>query len=165
MQQGFFSVSTTCSRCHGSGRSVKRACEKCNGQARVRVYRKLKINIPQGIDSGSRLKLSREGEAGREGGPAGDLYIAISVRPHTFFHRSDDDVHCEVPISIVQAALGGEIVVPTLDGKVELKIPEGKPKIWRCGCPEFLSLAVDGFKKPFRSPCLFLIWPLLQPRL
>lgn len=125
IQQGFFSVSTTCNRCRGMGRIVRAPCDKCQGQGRVRQYRKLKVTIPQGIDSGSRLKLNGEGEAGRNGGPRGDLYIGVAVRPHPFFLREEYDVHCEVPISIVQAALGAEIVVPTLDGKVELKIPPG----------------------------------------
>ena len=125
IQQGFFSVSTTCNRCRGMGRIVHAPCDKCQGQGRIRQYRKLKVTIPQGIDSGSRLKLNGEGEAGRNGGPRGDLYIGVAVRPHPFFLREEYDVHCEVPISIVQAALGAEIVVPTLDGKVELKIPPG----------------------------------------
>jgi molecular chaperone DnaJ len=125
IQQGFFSVSTTCNRCHGTGRIIRQACPKCHGQGRTRVHRKLKVNIPQGVDSGSRLKLTAEGEAGRGNGPPGDLYIVISVRPHPLFRRDDYDVYCEVPISMVQAALGGEIVAPTLDGKVELKIPPG----------------------------------------
>ena len=125
IQQGFFSVSTTCNRCHGMGRIIRQPCTKCHGQGRTRTQRKLKVTIPQGVDSGSRLKLSGEGEAGRAGGGPGDLYIVISVRPHPLFRRDDYDVYCEVPISMVQAALGGEIVAPTLDGKVELKIPPG----------------------------------------
>jgi len=125
IQQGFFSVSTTCNRCHGAGRIVKTPCPKCHGQGRNRNYRKLRVNIPPGVDTGSRLKLTGEGEAGRGGGPAGDLYIVASVRPHPLFRRDDYDVYCEVPISMVQAALGGEIVAPTLDGKVELKVPPG----------------------------------------
>jgi molecular chaperone DnaJ len=125
IQQGFFSVSTTCNRCHGTGRIIRQACPKCHGQGRTRVHRKLKVNVPQGVDTGSRLKLTAEGEAGRGNGAPGDLYIVISVRPHPLFRRDDYDVYCEVPISMVQAALGGEIVAPTLDGKVELKIPPG----------------------------------------
>jgi len=125
IQQGFFSVSTTCNRCHGSGRIVRQPCAKCHGQGRVRAYRKIKVTIPAGVDTGTRLKLSGEGEAGRNGGSNGDLYIAVTVRPHPLFRREDYDVYCEVPVSLVQAALGAEIVVPTLDGKVELKIPPG----------------------------------------
>jgi molecular chaperone DnaJ len=125
IQQGFFSVSTTCNRCHGAGRIVRAPCAKCHGQGRIRASRKIKVTIPPGVDNGTRLKLTGEGEAGRGGGPPGDLYIAIGVRPHPLFRREDYDVYCEVPVSLVQAALGGEIVVPTLDGKVELKIPPG----------------------------------------
>jgi len=125
IQQGFFSVATTCSRCHGDGRVVRNPCPKCHGEGRVRNTHRLKVNIPAGVDTGARLKLSGEGEHGVNGGPPGDLYIAISVQPHPFFHREDYDVYCEVPISFVQAALGAEIVVPTLEGKVELKVPPG----------------------------------------
>jgi molecular chaperone DnaJ len=125
IQQGFFSVATTCSRCQGSGRIIKEFCQTCHGDGRVRRQHRLKVNIPSGVDTGARLKLSGEGEGGMNGGPPGDLYIAITVRPHPFFYREHDDVYCEMPISFVKAALGTEITVPTLDGKVELKIPPG----------------------------------------
>ena len=125
MQQGFFSVATTCTRCRGQGRIVRTPCPQCTGSGRTRNTHKLRINIPAGVDSGARLKLNGEGEHGTGGGPAGDLYIAITVRPHGFFHRQDDDIYCEVPISFVDAALGTSMKVPTLEGKVDLKIPEG----------------------------------------
>ncbi|MDH5750857.1 MAG: molecular chaperone DnaJ [Deltaproteobacteria bacterium] len=125
MQQGFFSVATTCNRCRGAGKVVRTPCPKCNGEGRQRVTHRLRVNIPAGIDSGARLKLSGEGESGSGGGPSGDLYIQIGVRPHQFFHREDNDIYCEVPISVVNAALGADIVVPTLDGKVGMKVPAG----------------------------------------
>lgn len=124
MQQGFFSVATTCTRCRGQGKVIRNVCPQCKGDGRTRVQTKLRVNIPAGVNSGARLKLSGEGESGGNGGPSGDLYIAISVRGHEFFHRDGNDIHCEVPITVSQAALGANIVVPTLEGKVELKIPE-----------------------------------------
>lgn len=125
MQQGFFSVATTCTRCRGEGRVIRQPCPACHGAGRVRQHHKLRVNIPAGVDTGARLKLSGEGEDGLNGGRKGDLYIAISVKPHPFFHREGQDIFCEVPIAVTTAALGGEIQVPTLDGKVELKIPAG----------------------------------------
>ena len=125
IQQGFFSMATTCGRCQGRGRVIREFCQTCNGDGMVRDKHRLKVNIPAGVDTGSRLKLSREGEGGQNGGPPGDLYIAISVQPHPFFYREDNDLYCEVPISLVKATLGTEIVVPTLNGRAELKIPPG----------------------------------------
>lgn len=125
MQQGFFSVATTCTRCHGMGKTIRHPCPKCHGAGRMRRHHKLRINIPAGVDTGHKLKLTGEGEDGINGGRKGDLYIAIGVKPHPFFHRDVDDIHCEVPISFVEAALGAEIRVPTLEGKVELKVPAG----------------------------------------
>jgi molecular chaperone DnaJ len=125
MQQGFFSVATTCTRCHGQGKIIRTPCPKCHGAGRIRKHHKLRVTIPPGVDSGARLKLSGEGEHGVNGGRAGDLYIAMLVKPHPIFHREDQDLQCEVPITVVQAALGGEILVPTLEGRVELKIPAG----------------------------------------
>ena len=125
IQQGFFSVATTCSRCHGQGRIIRTPCPKCHGEGRIRKQHRLRVTIPPGVDTGARLKLSGEGEHGLNGGPHGDLYIAITVRPHPFFSREGYDVICEVPISMVQAALGDEIVVPTLEGKAVLKVPAG----------------------------------------
>ena len=125
IQQGFFSVATTCGRCQGQGRIIREYCQTCNGEGMVRNNHRLKVNIPAGVDTGSRLKLSREGEGGRNGGPPGDLYIAITVQPHPYFYRENDDIFCEMPISLVRAALGTVIMVPTLNGKAELKIPPG----------------------------------------
>lgn len=125
MQQGFFAVATTCTRCRGEGRIVRTPCPKCNGAGRERNTHKLRVNIPAGVDSGARLKLSGEGEHGANGGRTGDLYIAITVKEHPFFHREGNDIYCEVPISFAQAALGTELEVPTLEGRVELKIPAG----------------------------------------
>ncbi len=125
IQQGFFSVATTCGRCQGTGRTIKEYCQTCRGEGRVRKQHRLKVTIPAGVDTGARLKLSGEGEGGLNSGPPGDLYIAISVQPHPFFFREENDIFCEMPISLVGAALGTEITVPTLDGKVQLKIPSG----------------------------------------
>ncbi|MCZ6532374.1 MAG: molecular chaperone DnaJ, partial [SAR324 cluster bacterium] len=125
VQQGFFSVATTCGRCRGNGKIIKEVCPTCRGEAQVRKQNRLKVTIPAGVDTGARLKLTGEGEEGINGGPAGDLYIAITVQPHPFFFREDDDIFCEMPISLVKAALGTDIVVPTLNGRAELKIPPG----------------------------------------
>ncbi|SDF74758.1 molecular chaperone DnaJ [Sporolituus thermophilus] len=115
----------TCTRCRGEGKIVRTPCKDCQGRGRVRNKRTIKVKIPAGVDSGSRLRVAYEGEAGVRGGPPGDLYVYIFVKPHKLFTREGSDVICEVPISFVQAALGDEIEVPTLDGKVSLKIPEG----------------------------------------
>jgi molecular chaperone DnaJ len=104
---------------------VRTPCPKCHGEGRTRKTHKLRVTIPPGVDTGQKLKLSGEGEHGVQGGPAGDLYIAINVQPHPFFQREDADILCDVPITFVQAALGGDIEVPTLEGKVELKVPPG----------------------------------------
>lgn len=122
---GRFMSVRTCDRCHGEGRIIESPCPECNGSGRVRRHRKITVKVPQGVDSGSRLRVAGEGEAGTRGGPPGDLFIVISVRPHSIFRRRDDDVLMEAPLSFVQAALGTEIEVPTLDGPVKLKIPEG----------------------------------------
>ena len=123
MQQGFFSLQQTCPRCHGNGKIISDPCGKCHGQGRVQKHKTLAVKIPAGVDSGDRIRLSGEGEAGEHGGPAGDLYVQISVRPHAIFERDGTDLFCEVPINLVTAALGGEMEVPTLDGRVKLKIP------------------------------------------
>jgi molecular chaperone DnaJ len=123
MQQGFFSLQQTCPRCHGSGKIINDPCGKCHGQGRVQKHKTLSVKIPAGVDSGDRIRLSGEGEAGEHGGPPGDLYVQISVRPHKIFERDGTDLFCEVPINLVTAALGGEMEVPTLDGRVKLKIP------------------------------------------
>jgi molecular chaperone DnaJ len=123
--QGFLSVSTTCPLCHGNGVTIPHPCRKCKGTGKVKVIKKVAVNIPPGIDSGSRLRLAGEGEAGMYGGPPGDLHIFIHVQPHDFFTRDNNDVMCRIPISFVQAALGDKITVPTLKGKKSLKIPRG----------------------------------------
>ncbi len=123
IQQGFFSIQQTCPTCHGDGRVVTDPCLSCHGQGRVRESKKLTVKIPAGVDNGDRVRLSGEGEAGTHGGAAGDLYVQVSVKPHAIFVRQDGDLHCEVPISFVVSALGGSIEVPTLEGRVTLKIP------------------------------------------
>jgi molecular chaperone DnaJ len=125
MQQGFFSVQQTCPRCHGSGKIIPDPCEACHGQGRVEEHKTLSVKVPAGVDTGDRIRLSGEGEAGAQGGPAGDLYVVVNVREHSIFQRDGRDLFCEVPIGFVDAALGGELEVPTLDGRVKLKIPEG----------------------------------------
>ncbi len=123
MQQGFFSVQQTCPRCGGKGKTIKDPCGTCFGKGRVEKEKNLSVNIPPGVDTGDRVRLSGEGEAGVDGGPAGDLYVQVAVREHKIFQRDGKHLYCEVPISFVDAALGGEVEVPTLDGKVALKIP------------------------------------------
>lgn len=125
MQQGFFTISRTCGTCSGQGRVVKNPCKKCRGTGLTSTSSKLKVTIPAGIDHGQRLKLRGEGESGTRGGPNGDLYVIISVKPHKIFERHDSDIICEVPISYTTAVLGAEIEVPTLEGKVTMKIPAG----------------------------------------
>ena len=123
IQQGFFSIQQTCPNCHGEGRIVTDPCVSCHGQGRVRESKKLTVKIPAGVDNGDRVRLGGEGEAGVYGGGAGDLYVQISVKTHAIFERNEGDLHCDVPISFVTAALGGTIEVPTLEGRVTLKIP------------------------------------------
>ncbi|WP_120995931.1 molecular chaperone DnaJ [Stutzerimonas urumqiensis] len=125
MQQGFFSVQQTCPRCHGSGKMITDPCGNCHGQGRVEEQKTLSVKVPAGVDTGDRIRLSGEGEAGTQGGPAGDLYVVVSVREHAIFQRDGKHLYCDVPISFADAALGGELEVPTLDGRVKLKIPEG----------------------------------------
>ncbi|MGH7197906.1 MAG: molecular chaperone DnaJ [Candidatus Omnitrophota bacterium] len=122
---GFFSISRPCHRCHGQGSFVEHACGGCRGTGRVLVSRKVKIKIPAGVDTGLRLRMPGEGEAGLRGGPRGDLYIDVTVKPHEFFTRQGDNLLCEVPVSFVQAALGSEIEVPTLTGTSVLRVPAG----------------------------------------
>ncbi len=126
-QQGFFSVSKTCGKCHGNGKIIQKPCPSCKGEGRVRVKKELSVKIPAGVDNGSRLRLSGEGEPGIYGGPAGDLYVVISVDEHPFFKRDGLDIYCNIPISFTKAVFGGEIEVPTLNGTVKLKIPAGTP--------------------------------------
>lgn len=123
MQQGFFSVQQTCPRCHGTGKMITDPCTSCHGQGRVQETKTLSVKVPAGVDTGDRIRLASEGEAGENGGPAGDLYVQINVKEHAIFERDGSNLYCDVPISFVDAALGGELQVPTLDGKVMLKIP------------------------------------------
>ncbi len=123
MQQGFFTVQQTCPTCRGTGKQIKDPCGKCYGQGRVKDEKTLSAKIPAGVDTGDRIRLSGEGEAGQMGAPSGDLYIDVQVRRHTIFNRDGANLSCEVPISFVTACLGGEIEVPTLGGKATLKIP------------------------------------------
>lgn len=125
MQQGFFSVQQTCPRCRGSGQIIANPCPVCNGQGRTQKSKTLSVKVPAGVDTGDRIRLSGEGEAGRNGGPAGDLYVEVRVTPHPIFEREGSTLSCEVPIAFVTATLGGAIEVPTLDGQVSLKIPPG----------------------------------------
>src|SRR6478735_592413 len=123
VSQGFFQLQQTCPRCRGSGKIVKNPCDTCLGQGRVRRTKRLSVKVPPGVDNGDRIRLSGEGEAGRNGGPPGDLYVEVHVRPHEIFEREGENLSCEVPVSFATATLGGAVVVPTLDGQVSLKIP------------------------------------------
>ena len=125
-QQGFFSIERTCPHCHGQGEVIDNPCGICSGTGRVTRERNLAVNIPAGVEDGTRIRLAAEGEAGLRGGPAGDLYIFVSMKPHPFFQRDGADLFCRVPISMVQAAFGDEVTVPTVDGAdAKVKIPEG----------------------------------------
>jgi molecular chaperone DnaJ len=123
ISQGFFQLQQPCNRCRGSGRIVKNPCDTCLGQGRVRRTRKLSVKVPAGVSTGDRIRLGGEGEAGRNGGPPGDLYIEMNVKPHAIFEREGDDLSCEVPVSFATAVLGGSVNVPTLEGEVSLKVP------------------------------------------
>jgi molecular chaperone DnaJ len=123
--RGFFTVAATCPRCNGTGQILTKPCKRCGGEGRAQHRNKLKVGIPAGIEDGSRLRSSGNGEAGMRGGPAGDLYVVVHVREHDIFSRHGDDLVCDVPISFPTAALGGEIEVPTLTGPARLKIPAG----------------------------------------
>ena len=125
MQQGFFSVQQNCPRCQGKGKIIPDPCPKCDGQGKIKRSKTLEVKIPAGIDDGMRIRSGGNGEPGTNGGPAGDLYVEISVKQHAIFQREGDDLHCQVPVSFAQAALGGEINVPTLAGQAEINIPEG----------------------------------------
>ena len=123
MQQGFFSVQQTCPRCRGSGKVISDPCGSCNGSGKTRGNKTISVKVPAGVDNGDRIRLSGEGEPGQNGGPPGDLYVNVVVKPHPIFVREETDLRCEVPIDFVTAALGGELEVPTLEGRVMLKIP------------------------------------------
>ncbi len=125
-QQGFFTVERTCPTCHGAGHMIKNPCKACHGQGRIEKDRALSVNIPAGVETGTRIRLAGEGEAGMRGGPAGDLYIFIEVARHPIFERDGVNLHCRVPVSMSAAALGGDIEVPTIDGgRSRVKIPAG----------------------------------------
>lgn len=124
-QQSFLSVRRTCSQCNGRGQIIRRPCTECKGEAYVRKERKLKVNIPAGVDNGTRLRLSGEGQPGSNGGPTGDLYVFLSVKEHPVFDRQEEHLHCTVPVNIAQAALGTDVDVLTFDGLQTVKIPEG----------------------------------------
>jgi molecular chaperone DnaJ len=123
VSQGPFSIAQTCPRCHGSGSVIPNPCSQCSGTGRVKLQKTLSVKVPAGVDEGDRIRLSGEGEPGVNGGPAGDLYVQVHIKPHPVFQRDHDDLHCEMPVSFVTAALGGEIVIPTLDGSAKIRIP------------------------------------------
>jgi molecular chaperone DnaJ len=123
--RGIFSIAQTCPSCKGAGRILEKPCKTCDGNGRHQRTSKIKLRIPPGVDVGSRLRSSGNGEAGLRGGPAGDLYVVLHVKTHEIFQRDGDDLLCEVPVSFIQATLGTEIEVPTLDGKATIKIPAG----------------------------------------
>ncbi len=125
MQQGFFSIQQTCPKCHGSGKMIPEPCPSCSGAGRIKRNKTLEVKIPAGIDNGMRIRSTGNGEPGTNGGPSGDLYVEIHIKPHPVFQREGDDLHCEMPISFTKAAIGGEIEVPTLTGKVSFTVPEG----------------------------------------
>ena len=125
MQQGFFSIQQSCPKCQGSGKIVPEPCAACGGAGRIKRNKTLEVKIPAGIDNGMRIRSSGNGEPGTNGGPPGDLYVEIHIKAHAVFQREGDDLHCEMPISFSKAALGGEIEVPTLTGKVSFTVPEG----------------------------------------
>jgi molecular chaperone DnaJ len=124
-QQGFFAISRPCPACQGMGQTIPSPCDTCRGTGQTKKRSQIAVKIPGGVDTGQRLKLTGEGEAGERGGESGDLYVVINILPHDFFTRDEADVICEVPITFAQAALGTELEVPTLEGKVKMKIPAG----------------------------------------
>jgi molecular chaperone DnaJ len=124
-QQGFFSVARTCGACGGTGSIIGDPCPACRGESRVNKELKLNVKVPPGVENGTRIRYAGEGDAGRASGPRGDLYVVLSIRPHDFFEREGNDLHCVIPISFPQAALGAEIKIPAIDGDVTIKVPEG----------------------------------------
>lgn len=123
VSQGPFSIAQTCPRCHGGGKIIPNPCAACGGSGRIKQQKTLSVKIPAGVDEGDRVRLSSEGEPGVNGGPAGDLYVQVHIKAHPVFQRDHDDLHCEMPISITTAALGGEIEIPTLDGSARIRVP------------------------------------------
>ncbi|MCB1720432.1 MAG: molecular chaperone DnaJ [Alphaproteobacteria bacterium] len=125
-QQGFFTIERTCPTCHGAGKIITDPCKKCHGQGRIKKDKTLKVKIPPGVDTGRRIRLSGEGEAGVQGGPRGDLYVLLAIKPHKLFKRDGANLFCRVPITVTKAALGGDLEVPTIEGKAtKVKIPPG----------------------------------------
>jgi len=124
-QQGFFSVAKTCSRCNGTGSMITEPCLRCRGEGLLARMHEILVKVPAGVEQDTRIRYQGEGEAGKYGGPAGDLYVVLSVKPHKFFERDGDDLHCVMPISFPQAALGTELQIETLEGTATIKIPEG----------------------------------------
>jgi len=139
--QGFFTISTTCGQCRGEGKIISHPCKECRGHGKIRKNKTIKINIPPGIDTGSKLRIRGEGEEGERGGGPGDLFVFLYVEPHDFFSREGDDILCQIPISFPQAGLGTEIEVPTLNGKRNLIIPKGTEN------GEILRIKGEGFQK------------------
>ena len=139
--QGFFTISTTCSQCHGGGKFIPHPCKECRGVGKVRKNKKIQIKIPPGVDMGSKLRIRAEGEPGERGGPSGDLFIFIYVEPHDFFLREGDEIVCQIPISFPQAALGAEMEIPTLNGKKTISIPKGTES------GEIFRIKGEGFPK------------------
>jgi len=125
VQQGFFSIQQTCPTCRGSGKVIPEPCEACHGAGRVKKTKTLQVRVPAGIDEGMRIRSAGNGEPGMNGGPPGDLYVEIHVKEHAVFQREGDDLHCQVPIMVTTAALGGQVKVPTLGGSAEIEVPEG----------------------------------------
>ena len=123
VSQGFFSIQQTCTECHGTGKMIPDPCRTCQGAGRVKNHKTLSVKIPQGVDQDDRIRLAGEGEPGMNGGPAGDLYVVMNIKPHAVFQREGADLHCEMPISFATAALGGSVEIPTLEGKAQIKIP------------------------------------------
>jgi molecular chaperone DnaJ len=125
MQQGFFSIQQTCPTCRGSGKSISDPCTNCHGRGRVENTKELKVKVPAGVDDGDQIRLAGEGEAGENSGPRGDLYVQMKLKPHPVFKRDGDDLFCEMPVSFATAVLGGDLEVPTLDGRASIKVPAG----------------------------------------
>ncbi len=144
--RGFFNIAQTCPRCRGTGQIIEKPCHTCRGEGRVEKTSKIKIKIPPGVEDGTRLRSSGQGEGGTRGGPPGDLYVVLHVEAHDIFQREGTDLFCSVPISFAKAALGGEVKVPTLEGSAVLKVPAGTPsgKSFACAarvCPRFTAAA------------------------
>jgi molecular chaperone DnaJ len=125
MQQGFFSIQQTCPNCHGSGKTITDPCPACHGAGRVQHTKTLSVKVPAGVDEGDQIRLAGEGEAGENGGPSGDLYVQVRLKPHSLFKRQQDDLYCEMPVSFATSVLGGDLEVPTLDGRASIKVPAG----------------------------------------